>query len=52
MTQTQLSELTGIPQASISRFDRNQKHMATHLVLISRALGLTIDDLFEITENE
>ncbi|MDR6997766.1 helix-turn-helix transcriptional regulator [Neobacillus niacini] len=52
MSQTELSELTGIPQPSISRFDRNTKHMDMHLVMISRALGLTIEDLFEIKEAE
>lgn len=49
ITQLQLQGLSGVPQASISRFDSNQRHEATHLVAISRALGVTIEELFEIT---
>lgn len=54
ITQIQLAELIGegITQASISRFDRNKQHLDTHLVLISKALGLSIEDLFEIEETE
>jgi DNA-binding XRE family transcriptional regulator len=50
MTQTELSQLTGIPQGTISKFDRNRQHMDLHLVIISRALNLTIEDLFEIEQ--
>jgi transcriptional regulator with XRE-family HTH domain len=50
MTQMQLSEITGINQAVISRFDRNKQHMDTHLIAISRALGISIEDLFFIQE--
>lgn len=49
LTQLQLQELSGVPQASISRFDRNKRHEDAHLVAISRALDVTIEDLFEIT---
>ncbi|CAM3676872.1 hypothetical protein GCM10009865_47390 [Aeromicrobium ponti] len=52
MTQLELAELTGIPQASISRFNKNKQHMAVHLVLISKALGVSIEDLFEIKEGD
>lgn len=49
ITQLQLQGLSGVPQASISRFDSNQRHEATHLVAISRALGVAIEELFEIS---
>lgn len=52
MTQIELSQLTGIPQGTISRFDRNKQHYDEHLVLISKALGITIEDLFHIEEME
>lgn len=50
MTQMQLSELTGINQAVISRFDRNKQHQDVHLVTIARALNLKVEDLFIIEE--
>ncbi|WP_211147017.1 helix-turn-helix domain-containing protein [Paenibacillus dokdonensis] len=49
-TQMKLSEVTGIPQGSISRFDTNKRHDDYHLFAISKALGLTIEELFEVTE--
>ncbi|WP_240036641.1 helix-turn-helix transcriptional regulator [Paenibacillus amylolyticus] len=52
LTQTQLSESTGIPQGTISRFDRNARHEAVHLFLISRSLGITIEELFVVEEQE
>lgn len=52
ITQQQLSEMTGIPQGTISRFDRNGRHEATHLFTISRALGVDIVDLFTEQEQE
>lgn len=53
MTQTQLSNLTGIPQGTISKFDRNKQHQDAHLIAISRALDLAIEELFEVkTENK
>ena len=48
MTQTQLSNLTGIPQGTISKFDRNKQHQDVHLIAISKALDLTIEELFEV----
>ena len=50
MTQVQLAELTGISQGAISRFDRNKQHLDVHLVTISRALNISIEDLFHIKE--
>lgn len=52
MTQNDLSAITGITQPVISRFDKNTQHRSIHLYLISNALGLKMDDLFEIYESE
>jgi transcriptional regulator with XRE-family HTH domain len=52
LTQSQLSEDTGVPQGTISRFDRNTRHEAMHLFLISRSLGITIEELFVVEEQE
>ncbi|MEK3787588.1 helix-turn-helix domain-containing protein [Paenibacillus sp. FSL K6-1230] len=52
MTQLQLSELTGIPQGSLSRFDKNSRHESAHLFKIARALGVSIEDLFVVEEQE
>lgn len=48
LTQMQLQDLSGVPQASISRFDTNKRHEATHLFAISTALGVTIEQLFTV----
>lgn len=50
MTQAELSEATGIPQGSISRFDKNERHTAWHLFAISRALNVPIEELFEVRD--
>ncbi|MEB4872117.1 helix-turn-helix transcriptional regulator [Priestia megaterium] len=50
ITQAVLSEMTGIPQPSISRFDRNIQHLDSHMFTIAKALGVSVDDLFEIEE--
>ncbi|OMD19645.1 transcriptional regulator [Paenibacillus odorifer] len=47
MTQMQLSEKSGVPQGSLSRFDKNSRHEASHLFSISEALGISIEDLFD-----
>ncbi len=47
-TQMQLSEKSGVPQGSISRFDKNSRHEASHLFSIARALGVSVEDLFEV----
>lgn len=52
ITQTELSAMTGVPQPSISRFDKNARHEATHLFAISRALELPIEALFDVEEDE
>lgn len=47
-TQMQLSEKSGVPQGSISRFDKNSRHEASHLFSIAWALGVSVEDLFEV----
>lgn len=50
LTQTEIAEMAGIPQAAISRFDRSKQHSDSHLFVISRALGIRIEDLFDVEE--
>ncbi|NOJ73577.1 helix-turn-helix transcriptional regulator [Paenibacillus alvei] len=50
ITQTKLSEMSGVPQGSISRFDKNSRHEDAHLFAIARALGLSVEDLFHVSE--
>lgn len=52
ITQLQLSETTGIPQGSLSRFDKNSRHESVHLFTIARALGVGVEDLFTVQEQE
>jgi transcriptional regulator with XRE-family HTH domain len=49
LTQMQLSELSGVPQGSISRFDRNDRHVDAHIFAIARVLDVRVEDLFEVT---
>ncbi|MBB6445399.1 helix-turn-helix domain-containing protein [Bacillus benzoevorans] len=49
-TQTALADKANVPQSAISRFDKNEQHKDVHLFAISRALGLTIEELFIIEE--
>jgi transcriptional regulator with XRE-family HTH domain len=51
-TQMQLSEKSGVPQGTISRFDKNSRHEASHLFSIARALGVSVEDLFEVVHQE
>ncbi|MEI7027172.1 helix-turn-helix domain-containing protein [Paenibacillus sp. y28] len=51
MTQTALAEKAGIPQAAISRFDKSGQHKDEHLFLIARALGLGVEELFEVEDD-
>lgn len=46
MTQQQLSTMTGIPQGTISRFDKNERHVDWHLFAIASALNCSVSDLF------
>jgi DNA-binding Xre family transcriptional regulator len=50
ITQTQLSEISGVPQGSISRFDRNDRHVDAHVFAIAKALDVKVEDLFEVTD--
>lgn len=49
-TQTRLSEASGVPQGSISRFDSNGRHEDWQVVAIMRAGGWKYEDLFEIDD--
>lgn len=51
-TQMQLSEMSGVPQGSISRFDRNNRHESSHLIAIARALNVPVEELFEVTQEK
>lgn len=48
MTQLDLQDISGVPQASISRFDSNRRHEDSHIVAISKALNVKIEELFTI----
>ena len=50
ITQTELAKMAGVPQGTISRFDRNLRYEATNLFAIAKALDLKVEDLFEITD--
>jgi len=49
ITQQRLSDMTGIPQGSISRFDSNARHESAHVYAIMQALDVTFEDLFEVS---
>jgi putative transcriptional regulator len=48
MTQSSLAEKSMIPQAAISRFDKSASHSDIHLIAISRALDIQIEELFHV----
>ncbi len=50
ITQVELSKLSGVPQGSVSRFDKNERHTDWHVFAIARAMDVKIEDLFEIEE--
>ncbi|MCP3025393.1 helix-turn-helix transcriptional regulator [Halobacillus sp. A5] len=52
LTQMKLSEMSGVTQGSISRFDNKTRHEASHLFSIAKALNLKIEDLFEYDEDK
>lgn len=45
-----LAEKANVPQSAISRFDKNEQHKDIHLISISKALGLSIEDILDIEE--
>lgn len=52
LTQMELSNMSGVPQGSISRFDKNSRHEADHLFSIAKALQVPVDNLFILEEIE
>lgn len=51
MTQVELAVKANVPQAAVSRFDRASQGSYTNIIAIARALGIHVEDMFEI-ENE
>lgn len=51
ITQMELAHMSGVTQGSISRFDQNSRHQASHLFSVASVLNLKIEDLFECTED-
>ncbi|MGG1247928.1 helix-turn-helix transcriptional regulator [Bacillus spizizenii] len=49
-TQVRLSEASGVPQGSISRFDKSSRHVDWHVFSIAKALEVEVEELFEIKE--
>ncbi len=52
ITQAELSKMSGVPQGSISRFDRNRRHLADHMFLIADALDISVDELFYVNRKQ
>lgn len=52
MTQKELAELANLTPATISRFRKQDRFDITTLFAISRALGVSIEDLFEVTDDK
>ncbi|MGJ3545049.1 helix-turn-helix domain-containing protein [Bacillus subtilis] len=51
-TQARLAEASGVTQGSISRFDKNSRHEDWHVFSIAKALGVEVEELFEVKETE
>lgn len=49
ITQMQLADMSGVPQGSISRFDKNERHVDWHVFAIARALDVSIESLFRVS---
>jgi transcriptional regulator with XRE-family HTH domain len=52
LTQQAFAKMSGVGQPKISLFDRKSLHKDSELVAISRALGISIEDLFEVVEDD
>lgn len=52
ITQMKLAEMTGIPQGTISRFDKNERHADIHVFVIARTLNVPVEALFEVTPRQ
>jgi transcriptional regulator with XRE-family HTH domain len=50
LTQTQLAEKAGVPQAAVSRFDRSSQGSYANIIAIARALNVSVEELFDIEE--
>lgn len=50
LTQAELAEKAGVPQASVSRFDRASQGNYANLIAIARALNVPVEALFIIEE--
>jgi DNA-binding XRE family transcriptional regulator len=50
--QKEFANAVGVKEPTISRFDSQTRYDINTLASISRVLGVTIDDLFIIEENE
>lgn len=46
-SQTKLSEISGVPQSTLSRFDRAERHVDWHLFTLANAFNCRLEDLFE-----
>lgn len=51
-SQSELSRRSGVPQASISRFDNSERHYDWHVAAIMKATGSKYEELFEVKETE
>ncbi|CAF1725472.1 hypothetical protein NRS6084_00944 [Bacillus subtilis] len=51
-SQSELSRRSGVPQASISRFDHSERHYDWHVASIMKATGAKYEELFEVKETE
>jgi transcriptional regulator with XRE-family HTH domain len=50
--QKEFAEIVGVKEPTISRFDSQTRYDIVTLVAISRALGVSIDDLFVVAEQQ
>ncbi|MDN0190940.1 XRE family transcriptional regulator [Bacillus stercoris] len=51
-SQSELSRRSGVPQASISRFDNSERHYDWHVASIMKTTGAKYEELFEVKETE
>lgn len=48
MTQSEFADRLGLPQGTISRFDRVTQHRDAYELLIAHELGITINELYNV----
>jgi transcriptional regulator with XRE-family HTH domain len=48
----ELAEMVGVTEPTISRFDSQKRYDIDVLVSVSKALGVTVEELFIIEEHE